>query len=93
MEHGALGSPLSKRLVALGIVGRDTLALAERELGASDAGLIAWLAEREEVDAARLSPTAPGMSTTLSSAGVCITGWSIPASNGRWPSSAGGRPE
>lgn len=55
MEHGALGSPLSKRLVALGLVGRDTLALAEKELGASDAGLIAWLAEREEVDAARLT--------------------------------------
>ena len=55
MEHGALGSPLSKRLVALGVVGRDTLALAEEELGASDAGLIAWLADREEVDAARLT--------------------------------------
>ena len=51
MERGAL----AKRLVALGIVGRETMALAERELGASDAGLIAWLAEREEVDAARLT--------------------------------------
>lgn len=55
MEHGALDSPLSKRLMALGVVGRDTLALAEQELGASDAGLVAWLAEREEVDAARLT--------------------------------------
>ena len=55
MEHGALGNPLSKRLVALGVVGRDTLALAEKELGASDAGLIAWLADREEVNAARLT--------------------------------------
>ncbi len=55
MDHGALANPLSRRLVALGIVGRDTMALAEKELGASDAGLIAWLAERKEVDAARLT--------------------------------------
>lgn len=55
MEHGAPASPLSKRLVALGVVTPDTLALAEQELGSSDAGLIAWLAEREEVDAARLT--------------------------------------
>ena len=57
MGHGALTNPLSKRLVALGIVGRDTLALAERELGDSDRGLVAWLAEREEVDAAQLTGT------------------------------------
>ena len=55
MGNGAPTSPLSKRLVALGVVGRDTLALAERELGVSDAGLVAWLADREEVDAARLT--------------------------------------
>ena len=55
MENGAPPSPLSKRLVALGIVGSDILALAEKELGPSDAGLVAWLAEREEVDAARLT--------------------------------------
>ena len=55
MEHGASSSPLSKRLVALGVVGRDTLAQAEQELGPSHAGLVAWLAEREEVDAARLT--------------------------------------
>ena len=55
MEHGAPASPLGKRLVAMGVVGHGTLALAEQELGASDAGLIAWLAERKEVDAARLT--------------------------------------
>ena len=60
MEHGALAGPLGKRLVALGVAGRDTLALAEKELGASDAGLVAWLAEREEVDAARLAGAVAG---------------------------------
>ena len=55
MEHGALASPLGQRLVALGAVRRDTIASAEQELGPSGTGLIAWLAEREEVDAARLA--------------------------------------
>ena len=55
MGHGASASPLSKRLLALGVVGRDTLAQAEQELGPSHARLVAWLAEREEVDAARLA--------------------------------------
>lgn len=55
MEQGALAGPLSKRLVALGAVSHATMALAEQELGASGAGLIPWLAGREEVDEARLA--------------------------------------
>lgn len=55
MQHGTRAGPLSQRLVAVGAVSRDTMASAEQELGTSGAGLIAWLAEREEVDAARLA--------------------------------------
>ena len=55
MEQGALASPLSKRLVALGAVSHATMALAEQELGPSGAGLVPWLAGREEVDEARLA--------------------------------------
>ena len=55
MEQGALAGPLSKRLVALGAVSHATMALAEQELGPSGAGLVPWLAGREEVDEARLA--------------------------------------
>ena len=53
--HGAHASPLSKRLVSLGVATRETIAAAEQELGSLGAGFIAWLAEREEIDPARLA--------------------------------------
>lgn len=55
MEPGALSDPLSKRLLARGIVPRDTLALAEKELGQTGGNLVGWLAGRQEVDCAGLA--------------------------------------
>ena len=55
MQPRALSGTLAQRLAADGIVPAATLTLAQRELKSPGASLIAWLAERKEVDPARLA--------------------------------------
>lgn len=52
---GVLSNPMTGRLIADGIVARETLALAEHELESSGGNLFAWLADRKETDLARLA--------------------------------------
>lgn len=55
MDPGAPADPLGKRLLARGIVPRDTMALAEQELRQTGGSLISWLAGRPEVHSAGLA--------------------------------------
>ena len=55
METEALSGPLARRLAADGVVPAATLALAERKSGQEGGSLVAWLAERKEIDPARLA--------------------------------------
>ena len=55
MEAGAPANPMARRLLADNIISRETAALAERELGTSGVGLVAWLSERKGTDLARLA--------------------------------------
>ncbi len=57
MESGALTSPLAQQLLARGVVTRETLAQLNREPGSSGYSLVTWLAQRKEVDPARLART------------------------------------
>ena len=55
MESGALLSPLAERLIAHGVATPEIMALAEQNTGPSADGLIAWLAERKDIDDAQLA--------------------------------------